>query len=180
MSGESMIAIADYFEVSRQTAYNYHNKAKNERLAELENKTYLDIFVDRLHELEAQRDVYRKLVERIQSGHDLGEEELDPRTGEVKVKTSHLRNISEIGKLIRDYDKLILDLEYAVGLIPKNNPDSIYGKVSDRNPESHQDEKSLIDLNDDELSQKLLDTLTKKMYQVGDNTLKNIKDEKVL
>jgi hypothetical protein len=179
LSGESMIAIADYLGVTRQTAYNYYNKAKNERLMELENKTYLDYFVDRLHELEAQRDRYRIIIEDIVSNGD-GPEEIDPDTGRIIPKTSHMRNINELGRLVMSYDKLILDMEFAVGLIPKNDPESIYGKLSDRNPDNDRENKEMIDMSDEELSTKLLNTLVGSRAKLGGNVLKTIKDEKVI
>ena len=180
MAGESMMAIAKYFGVSRQTAYNYFNKSKEERLSDLESKTYLDIFTDRLFELEEQRDIYRKTIERIRIGGE-DQDEVDPRTGEVRPKTSHLRNISELGKLVLSYDKMIIDLEYAVGLIPKNNPEGIYGRLSDRNPNSEDVTKHLYEMNDEEISNVLLDKLMeKKSGSFGGNALKSIKNENIL
>lgn len=173
MAGESMMAIANYFGVSRQSAYNWLNKAKDHRLIELENKSYLDIFVEKIYELETTRDKYRQMIETIRSGTDILE--VDGKNG----KTSHLRNIAELGKLIRDYDKIILDTYYAVGLIPKADPQGIYGKMSDRN-KLMEEEKDLVDHTDEELSSLLLETLTKKKRVLGGNALKSVKDEKVL
>ena len=140
---------------------------------ELENKSYLDIFVEKIYELETTRDKYRQMIEAIRSGTDILE--ASGKSG----KTSHLRNIAELGKLIRDYDKIILDTYYAVGLIPKQDPQGIYGKMSDRNV-MKEDDRDLIDYSDEEMAELLLDTLTKKQTKLGDNALKSVKDEKVI
>ena len=113
------------------------------------------------------------MIEAIRSGTDILE--ASGKSG----KTSHLRNIAELGKLIRDYDKIILDTYYAVGLIPKQDPQGIYGKMSDRNV-MKEDDRDLIDYSDEEMAELLLDTLTKKQTKLGDNALKSVKDEKVI
>ena len=71
-------------------------------------------------------------------------------------------------------------MEFAVGLIPKNNPESIYGKLSDRNPDNDRENKEMIDMSDDELSKKLLNTLVGSITTLGGSVLSSIKDEKVI
>jgi len=177
MAGETKTAIAKYFKVSRPTIYSYIKKAHDERISEMENQTYLEKAIQRLNELETQREQHRKVLEDLRNS---GGSEIDPVTGEEIVKTSHLKIYAECARLIRDYDKLIIDFEVMLGLLPKNSPSELYSTLSEKNPEHHTDSDDLSQLQDSEISALLLNKLKQKPPQLGNTILKEIKDEKIL
>jgi len=177
MIGESKTAIANYFGVTRPTVYTYLKKATDQKISELENQTYLDKTIQRLNELETQREMHRKTLESIRASAGT---EIDPVTGETIHKTSHLKPLAEIARLIRDYDKLIIDFEVMLGLLPKNNVTELFSRLSDKNPENQVDKDDLTELSDDKMTELLLNKLKQVPPQLGNTTLKEVKDEKIL
>lgn len=180
MRGESMTAIAKWLGVSRQQAYNYRNKAKDDRLMELENCTFLDNTVKELYDLEHTRDMYRKQRDRIlmiQKG-------IDPETGEKNenptegYKSAQQREYTEISRLIFQYDKLILDFQHKVGTLP-NVETQLYHKVKDQNPESDNSSSTLMEKNPQELQAIMLAQLANKRPSLR-GSLKELKNESVI
>ena len=176
--GESKAAISRYFGKSRPTIYAWLKRANDERLSELENKTFQDKYIDRLNELEIKRDYYAREVEKIRKIGDEGE--LDPVSGEMIVNTSHYKIMAEMARLVRDYEKAIIDLEIIVGVIPKNDPGQLFNSISDYNPELETDKENLLEMEDEEVSMMLLNKLRQKQTKLGDTILKKVKDEKII
>ena len=176
--GETKTSIAKYFGVSRPTIYSWIKEANNERLTELENKTFQDKYIDRLNELEIKRDYYAREVEKIRKIGDTGE--IDPVTGEAIIVTSHYKTMAEMARLVRDYEKAIIDLEIIVGIIPKNDPGQLFNTLGDYNPDMEKDQENLLELEEEEVSLILLNKLRQKQTKLGDSILKKVKDEKII
>lgn len=175
MSGESKVAIAKFLGVSRQQVYNLLKKADEQRLSELECQTYLSNFVKVLHELEATRDIHRNRVTAILKIIENGW--IDPETGEKREKTGLNRDLSEAARIVRDYDKLIIDLQMKVGIIPVNSQNP-YESLKDRAPKTENtDNQELQDKTPDELVGLLLHKL---MNRPTSSLLKSVKDENIL
>lgn len=178
-SGQRMADIARLIGVSRKTAYNYLYKAHQSVIDELETKKYIDIYTEQLDELEARRDKYLREAMIIQ---DSGRrEDVDPVTGVKTVRQGYTRDYIELMRLVRDYDKLIIDLKKSVGFIPVQNPDQIYGRISEKNPETHENsDEDILEMNTPELQQLLLKKLQGKAPPLGGNALKAVADQQIL
>jgi ribosomal protein S8 len=177
LSGESMTAIANYLGVSRQYAYMLKDKAKDQRLTELENQSYLSHFTEILHDLESTRDRHRKIVDKIKTIEE--NDWVDPETGEKVKKTGSLRDYAEASRLVLMYDKLIIELYFRVGFIPKEQ-DSLFTSLAERNPEISEDtEEELSEVDKDKLAQMVLSKIRQKRPSIS-NKLKELKDEKLL
>lgn len=178
-AGENKTAVANYFGVSRPTIYAWLEKARSELLTEIENKTFSTLFADILSDLMSRRDLYRKVISNLTDNEDTIE--IDPATGLPVKKTTHLRNLAEMGRLARDYDKIIVELMQYVGFIPRNDMGSLFTTLKERDPEVQNTEKDLIDYSDEEISMALLKKLTQKQEIVlGDTKLKKLKDTPLL
>lgn len=175
MAGESMTKIAEYLGVSRKYAYDLKKKAENELRDELECRTYLDNFVSILHELTETRDIHRKRVNDILSLINNGG--VDPVTGEKIGRVGSNRDLSEAARLVKDYDKLIIDLQKSVGVIPTVDVNP-YNSIKDKSPTEIDGSTPLVEKNSEELMQILLDKLQSKQSSL--TPLKNMKDEPVI
>jgi transposase-like protein len=178
-SGNSVASIAKYFGVSRPTIYSWVNKYVEETVSEIENKTYLDLFAEILTDLMSRRDIYRNIIADLNSPENTVE--VDPATNLPVKKTTHLKNLAEVGRLARDYDSLIIDLMKHVGFIPKDDASSLFGTLKDRDPSNISEDKDLVEFSDEEVDELLLRKITKKGSPIlGDTKLKKIKDEKLV
>lgn len=178
-SGQRMADISRLLKVSPKTAYNYLHKAHQGMIDELETKKYIDIYTEQLDELEARRDKFlREAIIIKDSGI---REDIDSTTGEKVMRQGYTRDYIELMRLVRDYDKLIIDLKKSVGFIPVQNPDQIYSQISDKNPDTHQsNEDDILEMNTPELQKLLLEKLQGKSPSLGGNALKAIQDESIL
>lgn len=177
--GETKTSIAAYLGVSRTTVYTYLNRVIDQEIQELENKRYLEKYMERLNELEVQRDYYRRILETVRESGDY--EEMDPKTGRMIPKTSHLRNLAEVGRLVRDYDRMILELEQVVGFIPKHNPSELFTTLTEYDPKTKDLASVEVDLlSESEIEEILMTKLQKRPPKLGKNALSELKDEKLI
>lgn len=174
MAGENMTAIANYLGVSRKYAYDLLKKANQERLEELECQTYTSNFVSLLHDLEATRDLHRKRVSKLHKIIENGW--INPDTGEKIEKTGLNRDLSEAARIVRDYDRLIIDVQKMAGVLPDKNPNP-YGTLRDKAPKEVSDVKELRDRASDELIEMLLNKL---MNRPATSILKSMGNDPIL
>jgi hypothetical protein len=174
VNGESMTSITNWLGISRQQGYNLLKKADEETLTELENLNYLTLFAKELHALEATRALHRSRVSNLLKIIENGF--VDNETGEKREKTGINRDLSEAARLVRDYDKIIIDFKKSFGVIPDKavNP---YGSMRDKAPKDQADQE-IYNKSSEQLIGILLDKLMNRPSSL--NVLKNIKDESVL
>jgi len=178
-AGHKKSHVAALLNISRRTVYNYLNKARDSVKEELENVKYIDIFVEQLSILEDRRDSLLRDANLISVA---GKRNTYDEDGNLIKKTGSTRDYTEVMRLVRDYDKMIIDLKKSVGMIPVNQPDNIYSNMRDRNPDNKEvSESEVLEMNSEELQKQLLKKLQHKAPPLQQETkLKQLKDEKVL
>jgi len=180
-AGHRMTDIAKYIGKSRRQTYNYLKKAKDGLVEELENKKYLDIFVDTLDELESRRDQFLREADMISRAGER-EGQLD-ENGDPIQRRGSTRDYAELCRLIRDYDKLIIDLKKSVGFIPTaSESNNLYTTLGDKNPDNFEStDNDPVELNTAELQQALLHKLQNKAPRLSSGSpLKDKQDENIL
>ena len=176
--GFDMKEIAEHLGISVSYAYQLNNKALDPEKNDLECQTYFDTFMERRQMLMDQIDKYKKQQELFRCAPKSTEK--DPETGEYKEsgKQGSARDYAELGRLIQNYEKMLIQLEDLAGILPTRDNGNMFGSISDMNPEKSQDENR--QLNDEEATSVLLQKLSNTTSSIKQSTLKNLKDEKVL
>jgi transposase-like protein len=160
-SGLHVREIAARLGVSIKTVYGWRAEYRNELIQELETLKYIDLFSDKLDELDRAKNLCLKLASRI-SGTDA---QYDPEKDEVVSEKPKYREFSELMRLHHTYLKTEIELLSRVGFIPAK-AEMLSDRVSTEKPE----------VVSDELSQQDRDTLKERALK----SLKEMKDQLIL
>jgi len=154
--GYSIDEIAAHLKCCPKTIYNYLNKARQERLAELEACKSIDVLVENLETIENLQDLCLKLACQISN-----EKQIDPLTGKIVKKNGSPRDKAELLRLVRDFLKMKIDLELRTGVMP-STADRIYDILADKAKSA--DAKEEAASTRPELEQMVIDRLTKQTF----------------
>jgi transposase len=155
--GVPVSKIADFFDVTVRTVYNWVNKHREVFVEEYENKTASELITEHLSFLD---ELERVLL--YEASH-IGQEtlEYDPiKKKAVKVKGS-FRDKRDLLSLVLQIRKQKIDLEVTTGVIPKE-PEKIHTSISDYkfDPSDKDQDDSVADKSDEQVSA-ILDRLKK-------------------
>lgn len=158
--------IAEHMNLSVPRVYQLRKIEIEQDVTELENQTFLDSLMIQIRSIEDDIDEYKSIQGRI-----LGSDDSTDRRPN--------REYLELGRLVKDLQKMVIDLKRIGGILPSVAGDmSIYSTLEDSKPT--ETDSTLIEKNSEELTNLLLDKLTGKTQSIRPKTLAEIKDDKVL
>jgi len=163
-NGESKVAVARFFNVSRQTIYDWRARILQEEIMELECKTQLELFAEELCNLKNTRDEIKKQANKLKNSDS---------------KTENNRGYAEMLRALHNYDKLIIELYTKTGLIATNDSFAPDSTIKSRSGEDSANAE-LDELNSEELTNRLVGLLTKKTPCLLRTPLKDAKDNLVI
>jgi len=167
--GCKVVEIAEHLGLKPTRVYQLLKYEIDQDITELENQTFLDSLMIQIRQIEDEIDKCRTIQERIL-------ESTDPNTGTTRRPN---REYMELGRLIKDYIKMLIDLKRVGGIIQTIDADmSLDNKLSDLRPETA--ETSVNEKNSEELKELLLAKLSGTSGSIRPKSLADIKDDRIL
>ena len=169
-SGETISAIMDFMGISRQCVYNYYNKVIKGEIAEFENLTMMELFMQNYRSACEQCDLLkRKANELADSG----------------ATTENNRGFAELQRLIIQWEKLKAEWLTKTGLIATTETMNPHMTFKDLHSVEQEDQTLGHDATDEEITESLLSSLMKTRKPLGGSKaaatpLKDMADEPVI